>query len=162
MGRALGYGARHAAKTMMKVVDAATTPDPSPNHAPARSPAPQQTAPQQFTPRPATPQPSVAARIESARQAVAHSGKAVTRARRSIFAPFRDATRSLWLQVTGVFFVLVAAVMAEGMWIHRAAIHLAPTSLEAQKFYVEAIVFVLFAYFSITSFLRAGRSAKAK
>ena len=138
-GRALGYGARHAAKTLAQAVDAATSADPSP-----------------ATPRPAAARarPNIAAKAAQTRRAVA---SAKTNARRSVFGPLAQFSKVLWLQVTGTFFALVAVTMGTAAWRARAAWHEPPSSHPAIKLYVYLAVFVVFAYFAISSFLRAER-----
>jgi len=148
MGRALGYGARHAAKTMMQVVDAATTPAPRAPSVPAQ-------------PQTARPTPAFVEHLDQARQTVAHSHQEIKRAKRSIFAPFKEFSRTVGLQVAGVFFGIIAIVMVQGMWMRRQALHTSLTSTDAQKFYVEAFFFVLFAYFAISSFVHAARPASS-
>jgi hypothetical protein len=146
-GRALGYGARHAAKTLAQAVDAASAPGPSGTRQ-AESPA---------VSRPAR----ASAWAEEARQRAAEAPRAVAAARkhakRSFFAPIAKFSGTLWLQVTGVFFALVAVAMAGAAWRARAALHAAPGSHAAIKLYICLAVFVVFAYFAISSFVRAGR-----
>jgi hypothetical protein len=154
LGRALGYGARHAAKALTQAVDAATTPSSAP----------------------VGTRPAAAARpAPSASQAVTEAGRTVFEARRNVqqtksrvrkvakmagksaLAPVAKFSSVLWLEVTGVFFGLIALVMGEAVWKLRTDFRLAPTAREAQKAYLYVAIFLVFAYFTISSFVRASR-----
>ena len=143
-GRALGYGARHAAKTLAEVVEAAASPDP----------------------RPRVPPPSAARTRRSeasvsavqATETLRSAGRnAKTQAKRSFFGPIARFSKVLWLQVTGTFFALIALTMAGAAWRARAAWHEPASSHPAIKLYVYLTVCAFFAYFAITSFVRAER-----
>jgi hypothetical protein len=125
LGRALGYGARHAAKAAMQAVDAATTPAAN------------------------GPVKRVAAVPVVQREA--------RRAGRSFFAPLRQFTTVIWLQVTGTFFALFAVVIGEGAWRMRGALAGGVRSAEAEKFWLYAGLCAVFVYFAVSSFVRAGR-----
>ena len=148
-GRALGYGARHAAKTLMKAADAASTPSPTRAGA-AREPAAQS--------RPAaraTSQARVAERVVQTQRTVAETKKHAGRLGRSVWTPVARFSSVVWLQVTGLFFALIAMFLAQGAWKERAAWHLPLTSHAATKFYVLVVAFAAFAYFSVSNFVRA-------
>ena len=139
-GRALGYGARHAAKTLMKAADAATTP------APARP----------GTPRgPAAPVDRVAEKVVQTQRTVAATKKQAGRLGRSVWTPLARFSSVVWLQVTGLFFGLIAMFLAQGAWKERAAWRLPVGSHEATKFWVLAIAFAAFGYFAVSNFVRA-------
>jgi len=143
-GRALGYGARHAAKTLMKAADAATTP------APARAPG---------TPERAGGSAAridrVAEKVVQTQRTVATTKKHAGRLGRSVWSPVARFSSVVWLQVTGLFFALIAMFLAQGAWKERAAAHLPLGSHAATKFYVLAVAFAVFAYFSLSNFVRA-------
>jgi hypothetical protein len=134
LGRALGYGARHAAKTLAQAVDAATTPPAAPSK-------PRVTV--------AEVRSRVAAAPESARRV---AGQARV-AGRSVWSPVARFSSVLWLQVTGTFFLLIAAVFVGGLWKLRGAAH----SPDAGRLYVYAAAFAVFAYFGVSNFVRAWR-----
>jgi hypothetical protein len=153
-GRALGYGARHAAKAVVKAVDAASTP--SPVSSSAARPAP--------TAAVHAAQTAAADRVAQARQTVAASAKQAkvvgTQAKvlgKSVWSPLAKFSSTLWLQVTGTIYTLVALSLGQAAWAHRAAAHLPPSAHEAQRFYLLLMPFALFAYFAISSFVRAAR-----
>jgi hypothetical protein len=158
-GRALGYGARHAAKALTQAVDAATTPSAS---SAARPPA---TEP----PRPARPVSQTVADAgrsvfeahrtvqQSRSQATSQIRNAAKIAGKSALAPVAKFSSVLWLEVTGTFFGLIAFVMGEAVYKLRASFHLPPSAPDAQKLYLYIAMFLVFLYFTVSSFVRASR-----
>jgi len=144
-GRALGYGTRHAAKTLMQAAEAASAPKPKPNEPPS--------PPQQVSPPYGTRMSAAARRIPDA-QAVKAAGK---QAKSSLVTPVVRFSSVVWLQVTGVFFGLVAFTMGMAAWKARAAVHAAANSDGAMKVYAYVAVCALFTYFTVSSFVRAAR-----
>jgi hypothetical protein len=134
-GRALGYAARHAGKAVAQAVDAATTPDPS---------------------RPVAQQAQKT--TSDAPRVMQQTKRAARTAGRSFFAPLASFSKTLWLEVTGTFFALVALFMSGAAWKLRGAISLPPTAHEAQRLYLCTAIFLAFAYFAVSSFMRARRS----
>jgi hypothetical protein len=130
-GRALGYGARHAAKTLMQAADAASTPSQARTEARA------------------------AHAIQP--QRVASTAKHASRLGRSVWSPLAKFSSVVWLRVTGLFFALLALFLGQGAWKERAALRLPPGSHEALRFYVMAAAFLAFAYFAVSNFVRAAR-----
>jgi hypothetical protein len=143
-GRALGYGARHAAKTLMKAADAATTPSPGA----ARGPAGQAQAA-------AAPVDRVAEKVAQTQRTVAQTKQHTGKLGRSVWTPVARFSSVVWLQVTGLFFGLIAMFLAQGAWKERAAWRLPVGSHEATKFWVLAVAFAAFAYFAVSNFVRA-------
>lgn len=142
-GRALGYGARHAAKTLVQAAEAASAPSPAvtkPSNAPYRPQG------QQTRPSPKVRIPDVGTMRTASRQA-----------KSSIVAPVVRFSSVVWLQVTGVFFALVAFTMGTAVWRARAAFHAASGSHAAVKLYAYMAVCALFTYFTVSSFARAAR-----
>jgi hypothetical protein len=147
-GRALGYGARHAAKTLLQAADAASTPSPA---RPAGAATPN---------RPAQSSQPVQAvrgadRVVQTQQTVVAATKHAGRLGRSVWTPLARFSSVVWLQVTGLFFALIAMFMAQGAWKDRAAMKLPLRSHEAVKFYALAAAFAVFAYFTVSNFVRA-------
>ena len=149
-GRALGYGARHAAKTLMKAADAASTPSPPrAGQVPAgQGPAARVTAAQ-------VPAARVAERVAQTQRTVAETKKHAGRLGRSVWTPVARFSSVVWLQVTGLFFALLAMFLGQGAWKERAAWHLPVGSHAATKFWVLVVAFAAFAYFSVSNFVRA-------
>ena len=144
-GRALGYGARHAAKTLVKAAEAASAPDPAPRKPP--------TPPRQMVTPPGTQASAGVRRIPDV-ETVKAAGK---QARSSLVTPVVRFSSVVWLQVTGVFFALVAFTMGMAAWKARAGFHAAANSLGAMKVYAYIAVCALFTYFTVSSFVRAAR-----
>src|ERR1700742_934861 len=127
-GRALGIGARAAAKTFATAVDAATSPNPS---------ATEKTKQSAEAPAPAQASPSVVAgKAESSRvrqqaakttaqvrQTSAGLKEGSKRFRASVGGPLARLSVALWLELTGVFFGIFAVFAAGGAWKLRGALH---------------------------------------
>jgi len=156
-GRALGFGARAAAKTLVSAVDAASAPSP-------RQPASQQAA-QSQTSRPAA-QVSVdqVQRVAAqAAEASANLGRSGRQLGRSVWNPFVRLSGVLWLEFTGVFFGIFAVYAASGAWKLRAEMRETAANHDAHvHFLMSAVMAVVFAYFCVTSFLRARRKGRAQ
>jgi hypothetical protein len=155
-GRALGYGVRHAAKSLAQAADAATTPNPS---RPAGAP------------RQPVRAASVVSNLVEAHQTVHHAKQQMksqvtsglkTHGRalgKSAWAPVAKFSSVIWLQVTGTFFALLALFLFTPLWKLRGAVH-SPHSPEAHRLYLHAAAFAVFAYFAISNFVRASRREK--
>ena len=172
-GRALGAGAREAARALMKAADAAAAPNPNAaahtssavRPVPASIPGP--------VPRPVPPEVQSPARQGGAG---ARAAQQVVRARRSaatttagvregssrfgraVWRPFVKLSGVLWLEMTGVFFGLFAVTAAVGVWKSRGELHGEGTA--EHRIWFAAGMLVLFGYFSISSFLRARRRGR--
>jgi hypothetical protein len=169
-GRALGFGARHAAKALVTAVDAASSPNPraaQPQSQPAaRPPAP--SAPPTQAAQPTPSQPIQAAARTAARAAVqvkqtqagvARGGK---RFGTSVWRPLVKLSGVLWLEMTGSFFALFALYAMQGIWTHRSDIHETALNHSAhQHLLINCGVAVMFTYFSVSSFLKARRRSRS-
>lgn len=147
-GRALGYGARHAAKSLKSAVDAASAPSPAARASGAAQP----------TTSPRVPQPvaaRVAQRVVETQQTVAATKKHAGALGRSVWSPLARFSSVVWLQVTGTFFTLLALFLSQGLWKGRGVVRLPISSHVAEKFYVHLTAFVVFTYFAISNFVRA-------
>jgi phosphate starvation-inducible membrane PsiE len=71
--------------------------------------------------------------------------------------PFRRVGGILWLEVTGVFFLLPVVVFAPTLW-HAAVAY--PHTSDHKTLWVTAGVVVVFLYLGISSFWRARRRSK--
>lgn len=141
-GRALGYGARHAAKTLTQAAEAASAPNPRAK-APTVSPN-----------RPPDARPAPGARRIPDVEIVRTAGR---QAKSSLVAPVVRFSSVIWLQVTGVFFALVAFTMGAAAWRARMALRAAAGSHPAVKLYAYVAFCALFTYFTVSSFVRAAR-----
>jgi len=156
-GRALGYGARHAARTLVQAVDAASAqrPGTGPGQAPENRAQPAQAeraAP--VTERIAQTRVNV---VRSAAQTKVQAG----RLGRSVWGPLAHFSSVLWLQVTGTFFGIIAVFLAQGAWKQRNVWRLWG-SHDAIKLYVVAAAGLLFAYLAVSNFVRAARRGRKR
>jgi hypothetical protein len=151
-GRALGIGARVAAKTLVTAVDAATSPNPSEAKA-------------------GVAKDSAAARlgqvaVETVSQ-VKETGQGLKSGGRLFGKEFggRVAKLSgvLWLEFTGVFFGLFAVFAVGGMWRLRGNLFETAGNHDAHvHFLMAAVMAVVFGYFCVSSFVRASRRGRAR
>ena len=172
MGRALGYGTRHLAKTLAAVAEAASTPSSPPAGIKAGPDAEPGTAPN--TPsRVFVESPSRSASLNHA-TAPASPGKSPLRARstgptvrqlevgsehlkQSLLRPLAAYSRALWLRVTGTFFTLLAVTVGMGAWRARPDLHLNGSLGAAHHLWIFMAFGGLFGYFAVSSFLRANQ-----
>ena len=107
----------------------------------------------------------MAERVARARVNVAQNvGQTRTQAGRfgrSVWSPLAHFSSVLWLQVTGSFFAVIAVFLAQGAWKQRGAWRLWG-SHEANNFYVLAAACALFAYLTVSNFVRAARRERRK
>jgi len=141
LGRALGYGARHAGKALVDALDAATTPAP-PGTASRSRPAGEGTT-------------RTAERAAEIHQSVVGAGTQARGIGKSFWTPLKTFSSVIWLQVTGTFFTVFALLMGEGVWKLRDSFHAPLNSPEAHKVYFYLAVFLGFAYFAVSNFVRA-------
>jgi hypothetical protein len=91
---------------------------------------------------------------QAAGQASARAGRGLAQGMGGFLRPFRRVGGILWLEVTGVFFLLPAVVFAPTVWHTRLSYLHGP---DHRTFWVSAIVVAVFLYLGVTSFLRARR-----
>ena len=170
LGRALGYGARHAAKTLAQAVDAATAPSPAGVAKPAAQPvasAPR-TAAGAATSAPRASGSDLRESVVQAQRSVAEAQRSVQQTKskvrgaakqagKSALAPVAKFSSVLWLEVTGTFFGMLAFGMGEGVWRLRDAVKQASNSPERMKLYGCLALMALFLYFAVSNFVRASR-----
>jgi len=145
-GRALGKGARAAATSLAEAADAATSPDP---HSSGSRPNLREAAAHA-----AEAHRTVTEAKAQVRRAAVHAGK---EAGKGMLAPVKKFSSVLWLEVTGFFFAIFALTLGRAVWATRATFA-AGASPEAQhKAWMYAALFLLFVYFSVSSFVRARR-----
>ena len=172
-GRALGVGARAAAKTLLTAVDAAKAPNPS-----TTAKAKQDTAAPE-TPKAATSSTTTAAGKvgtsdarpgqQSARTTaqVRQTGRGLKEGGRrfgeAMWGPFVKLSGELWLELTGVFFGVFAVFAGSGAWKMRTALYETVANHDAHlRFLVSVAMAVLFGYFCVSSFVRANRRSRGR
>jgi hypothetical protein len=158
IGRTLGIGVRVAARI-------ATGRVAEPEQARAQSAKQSQGARAQ--PYAAAPLPgsrnSYSAAPEAAAPAAVQAGPTLNQASQSVtrglggfLRPFRRVGGILWLEVTGVFFLLPVVVFAPALWREIAAYH---HTTDHKTLYLIAAIMAVFLYLGITSFWRALKRA---
>jgi hypothetical protein len=150
-GRALGVGARQAAKSLMSAAEAAAAPDPGRRPEPAVRP-PEASRFSAGTTEPRATAVPVKPRIDP--RVVAAQAQTL---KKSVWSPFAKFSRILWLEVTGTFFAIFALIAGIQVWKLRAAVLLSPGAPDARRLYVYFAVFAVFAYFTVSNFVRANR-----
>jgi hypothetical protein len=102
---------------------------------------------------------------QAAAQATIQAGQSVGQARKSVsrgvggfLRPFRRVGGILWLEVSGVFFLIFVPVFAwRGIWPARASYLHGPDHL---RFLVFTGLALMFLYLGVSSFWRAHRRSK--
>lgn len=97
---------------------------------------------------------NVAAQGRATGRAAGQVSRGVGRGVGGFLRPFRRVGGILWLEVTGVFFMLPVVVFAPTLWRVRADWQSGP---EHKTFLVTAVIVLLFFYLSVSSFWRARR-----
>lgn len=164
-------GAKAAAKTVAAAVDAATAPNPTPVR---RSAGPTNALPRQR----GTDLPSISNSSARPAAAAAQTGRAAGAATRStarglgegtkrfgreVWNPFVRLSGVLWLEFTGVFFGLFALFALGAAWKLRGAWRLTETNAtEHQRLWGALAMLAVFAYFCLSSFIRAARRGRRR
>ncbi|HUH64261.1 MAG TPA: hypothetical protein VLZ50_14740 [Terracidiphilus sp.] len=139
IGRTLGIGLRVAGRVVGQRV--ATGAQVEPNQPPAGAPAATTAL-----------QADAAARGRAAREAAARTAGGVGRGVAGFLRPFRRVGGILWLEVSGVFFLLFVVVFAPVAWRTRHSYAHGP---DHRSFWAAAAIMALFLYLGITSFWNA-------
>lgn len=169
-GRALGYGARHAAKSLVQAVDAATSPSPAggkpggvPGARPVTSAQPAAGAAGQGVGQGATHQSvgQSAARPAAKAQRAAQVMQAGRQASKGVLGPVKKATSVVMLQVTGSFFALLAFALGRGLWKMQGGFHAPAWSQSWLMAWVVAGLTAVLAYFCVSNFVRASRKDRS-
>ena len=148
-GRKLGIGVRVAARMAKERAAKASAASATQVAAPQAATAP---PPQS---RPATPPPPRTPKnyIEPARRV----GEGTRRFGKAFLGPLKHVSGTLWLEITGLFFALFATFFGQNAWRTRAAVLHGP---EHVHFLLYTGVTLVFAYFCVSSFVKASRRGK--
>lgn len=87
-------------------------------------------------------------------RAAGQTTRGVARGLSGFFKPFRTVGGKIWLEVTGVFFLLPVLVFGPVMWRTRASWQ---HGSDHRTFLSAAIIIVIFSYLGLSSFWRARR-----
>jgi hypothetical protein len=156
-GRALGFGARAAAKTLVTAVDAATSPNPSAAPRVERS-RETESGTRSTGARAGQQAARTTTQVRQAGQGLKQGGR---RFGEAVWGPFVKLSGVLWLEVTGLFFGIFALFAGGGAWKMRGGLHDAGANHEAHiHFLLTLAMTVLFGYFCLSSFIKANRRGK--
>jgi len=108
---------------------------------------------QTSAPKPNT-QPRTSANPADRGRAAGQTTRGVARGLSGFFKPFRSVGGKIWLEVTGVFFLLPVLVFSPVLWRTRTNWQQGP---DHRTFIASAVIIVIFLYLGISSFWRAGR-----
>lgn len=76
----------------------------------------------------------------------------------SLWKPFAHASRTLWLEMTGLFFAIFTLFFAGNLWRLRASWLSGPSH---NRFILYAVITAIFLYFAVSSFLRVAHHNRA-
>ena len=138
VGRTLGIGVRVASNMLRERVERAAAAHPPPAQAGNGRPA---------AGAPAIP---IANRVAGVKRGAKAFGQA-------FLGPFTHAGSVLWLEITGLFFALFAVFFAQSVYRLHAAWRQGP---EHTHLLLYCALTVAFAWFSVSSFLRAYRKSR--
>ena len=161
-GRALGIGARAAARTVVTAVDAATAPSP------AASVGAKATGE-----GPAADTKAGAAGVRMGQQAarttsqVRQTGKGLKQGTKrfgeAVWGPFVKLSGVLWLELTGVFFGIFAVFAIGGVWKMRGEWRQTAGNYDVRMRLIGAAAMaVVFGYFCVSSFVKANRRGRRR
>ncbi|WP_158790277.1 hypothetical protein [Granulicella sp. L60] len=163
-GRALGIGARAAAKTLVTAVDAATSPNPSAvgaakgasgSSSGSRSSASKAQASGE---RVAQQVARKATQVQQTRKGLKEGGK---RFGEAAWGPVAKLSGVLWLEVTGVFFGVFALFAGGGVWKLRGSLHdIGSNHKDHVHLLLSSLMAAVFGYFCVSSFVKANRRGK--
>ncbi|MGD0739326.1 MAG: hypothetical protein ABR957_06985 [Terracidiphilus sp.] len=148
IGRALGVGVRVAGHIVGQFL--------APSAQPAGAPQMHQSVPVGSAQQNRAGQAAACA-THQVGQSVGQAGRSVSRGVGGFLRPFRRVGGVLWLEVSGVFFLLPVVVFAAPLW--RAVVAYPHTS-DHRTLWVTAGIVALFLYLGVSSFWRAHRRSK--
>jgi hypothetical protein len=171
-GRALGIGARAAAKTLVTAVDAATSPNPSAGAKTKQSSGAASTQTAAPVSRSTAGRAEVSgvrlgqqaarttAQVRQTKQGLKEGSK---RFGEAVWGPFVKLSGALWLELTGVFFGIFAVFAGWNAWKMRAALHENAANHDVHgHLLVSVLMAAVFGYFCVSSFVRANRRVKGR
>jgi hypothetical protein len=177
-GRALGFGARQAVKTLTTAVDAATAENPKAKGPRGARGGVGSAAPEVMRPAGASAMPTAhsaahttaktaAKTIAGARNAQQGLKRGSKRFGEAVWGPFVRLSGVLWLEVSGVFFGIFALFAGLGVWRLRGAWRLAGANGTANEgahrsFEGAAVMLAVFGYFCASSFIKARRRERRR
>lgn len=160
-GRALGIGARLAARTAVSAVDAATAENPS-----SKTVRPSANTGSAVPASRSTP--TAASRVAQSAAKTVIQSKQVTKGLKggtrrfgeAVWSPFVRLSGVLWLEVSGVFFGIFALFAFGAVWRLHKEWHAG--SPGRQQLFGASVMFLLFGYFCVSNFVRARRRERRR
>ncbi len=156
IGRVLGVGVRIVGRMAGQLLEGHAQPA-------AAAPQPHQAAPVAGSHAQSSNHQNRAA-VSAAARTSTHTGRSLGQASQSVsrgvggfLRPFRRVGSILWLEVTGVFFLLPVVVFAPSLWREIQAY---PHTTDHRTLWVTAGVVAVFLYLGVSSFWRANRRSK--
>jgi hypothetical protein len=167
-GRALGIGARLAAKTVVSAVEAATAPNPSAAakaSADAASVSTAASASAAASGQGGVPRVRVSQQAARTTAQVRQTGRGLKEGSKrfgeAVWGPFVKLSGALWLELTGVFFGIFAVFAGGNAWKIRWALHETAENHDAHaRLLIAAAMAVVFGYFCVSSFVKANRRVR--
>jgi hypothetical protein len=157
-GRALGVGARAAAKTLVTAVDAATSPNPSARPSTATNTREPESKAAAVGARAGQQAVRTTAQVLDAGKGLKRGGK---RFGEAVWGPFVKLSGVLWLEVTGVFFGIFALFAGGAAWKMRGDLHETALNHDPHvRLLGAAAMTLVFGYFCVSSFVKANRRGK--
>ncbi|MGD0480196.1 MAG: hypothetical protein ABSA42_08510 [Terracidiphilus sp.] len=153
IGRALGVGVRVAGHMAGRLLEGHAQPAAAAPHVRQAAPVAGSQAQSSNDQNRAAGHAAAHATIQ-ARQSVGHASRSVSRGVGGFLRPFRRVGGILWLEVTGVFFLLPVVVFAPSLW--REIVAYSHTR-DHRTLWVTVGVVAVFLYLGVSSFWRAHR-----
>ncbi|HKN21250.1 MAG TPA: hypothetical protein VJX73_07530 [Terracidiphilus sp.] len=156
IGRALGVGVRVAGRMAGQLLEGHPQPVPAASQVHQAAPVAGSQAQRSNDQNRAAGQAAAHATIQAG-QAVGQASRSVSRGVGGFLRPFRRVGGILWLEITGVFFLLPVVVFAPLLWREAVAY---PHTSDHRTLWVTAGVVAVFLYLGVSSFWRAHRRSK--
>ena len=156
IGRALGVGVRVAGRMAGQLLEGHAQPAVAAPQVHQAAPVGCSQAQSSNDQNRAAGQAAARATVQAG-QALGQAGRSVSRGVGGFLRPFRRVGGILWLEVTGVFFLLPVVVFAPLLWREIQAY---PHTGDHRTLWVTAGVVAVFLYLGVSSFWRAHRRSK--
>src|SRR5208337_890499 len=153
IGRALGVGVRVAGRMAGQLLEGHPQPVPAASQVHQAAPVAGSQAQRSNDQNRAAGQAAAHATIQAG-QAVGQASRSVSRGVGGFLKPFRRVGGILWLEITGVFFLLPVVVFGPVLWKTRMSWTHGP---DHRTFVITAVIVVVFLYLGVSSFWRARR-----
>jgi hypothetical protein len=165
-GRALGIGARLAAKTMVSAVDAATAPNPSAAKAKQDAAIGSAAGSSSTTGEKAKASGTqLGQNVVQTTAQMRQTGRGLKEGGRrfgeAVWGPIVKLSGALWLELTGVFFGIFAVSAGGNAWKMRWALHETAANHDAHvRLLISVVMAAAFGYFCLSSFVKASRRVR--